>query len=90
MPVMQHGGKWFRIWAEEVYELQPDPKQIQSPGSLDAVTPTTFQTTGRFVGVWEEVGTGPVITGGTSHSDSRMAIEEAIREVIRLNRSSGS
>ena len=90
MPVMQRGGKWFRIWAEEVYELQPNPKQVQFPGSLDGNTPTSFKATGRFVGVWEEVGTGPVITGGTTHSEERKAIEEAIREVIRLNSPSGT
>jgi len=87
---MQHGGKWFRVWAEEVYELQPDTNQAHFPGSLDGNTPTTFQTTGRFVSVWEEVGTGPVITGGTTHSDAKKAIEEAIREVIRLNHSTDS
>jgi hypothetical protein len=89
MPVMQHKGKWFRIWAEEVYELQPDANQAHPAGPLDANAPTSFQTTGRFVGVWEEVGSGPVITGGTTHGDARKAIEEAIREVIRVNCSTG-
>lgn len=90
MPVMQHEGNWFRIWAEEVYELQPDANQAHPAGSLDGNSPTRFQATGRFVGVWEEVGTGPVITCGTTYSDARKAIEEAIREVIRLNSSTGS
>lgn len=90
MPVMQHEGNWFRIWAEEVYELQPDANQAHPPGSRDANTPKRFQTTGQFVGIWEEVGTGPVITCGTTYSDARKAIEEAIREVIRLNSSTGS
>jgi len=87
---MQHGGKWFRIWAEEVYELQPDTNKAHQPGSPDGNSPTRFQTTGQFVSIWEEVGTGTVITGNTTYSDARKAIEEAIREVIRLNRSTGS
>ncbi len=86
MAILQHNGRWYRVSAEQIVELQVDNNKYYASGiTPENQIPRKYKPTHNYVGVWEELGSNEVMVCPGDHGgNANNALEEAIAAVLAL------